>query len=173
MKEQTVRLLTFDSNIGICAIAFKGKLVVGLQLPHENRSETVLKLSKRFKDAHLVRNPSPWEEKIIDRLKTHLRSGDQNLESIKVNIETTPFFTRVYETVKKIPPGKSLTYGEVARLAGTPRAARAIGQAMARNPIPLIIPCHRVIGSSGKLVGFSALDGIKLKSKLLEIEQKA
>jgi O-6-methylguanine DNA methyltransferase len=80
-----------------------------------------------------------------------------------------PFARRVYEVVRRIPPGRTMTYGEVARRAGSPGAARAVGNAMARNPIPLFVPCHRVVGSAG-LGGFSADGGVGLKRRLLARE---
>ncbi|MBI3097421.1 MAG: methylated-DNA--[protein]-cysteine S-methyltransferase [Planctomycetes bacterium] len=81
----------------------------------------------------------------------------------------TPFHRRVYETVRRIPRGRTLTYGEVARRIGRPRAARAVGQALGRNPICLLIPCHRVVASRG-LGGFSAPQGLAIKRRLLAME---
>jgi methylated-DNA-[protein]-cysteine S-methyltransferase len=85
----------------------------------------------------------------------------------------TPFQQRVYRAVMKIPFGEVMSYGGIARMIGQPEAARGIGGAMARNPLPIIIPCHRVVGSSGKLTGYSAPGGIASKSWLLEMERRA
>jgi methylated-DNA-[protein]-cysteine S-methyltransferase len=85
----------------------------------------------------------------------------------------TEFQQRVVDIVRAIPPGETLTYGQVAELAGSPGAARAVGSVMARNPVPIVIPCHRVVGSSGCLGGFSAPGGVETKRKLLEAEQLA
>jgi methylated-DNA-[protein]-cysteine S-methyltransferase len=82
----------------------------------------------------------------------------------------TAFQTGVYQVVGKIPYGSVKTYGEVARLLGKPRAARGVGSAMARNHLPIIIPCHRVIGSSGDLTGYSAPGGKVMKQRLLDME---
>lgn len=82
----------------------------------------------------------------------------------------TAFQQRVVETVRRIPRGKTKTYGEVAQLAGSPGAARAVGQVMATNPVPIIIPCHRVVGSSGGLGGFSAAGGVRTKQWMLDRE---
>jgi methylated-DNA-[protein]-cysteine S-methyltransferase len=81
----------------------------------------------------------------------------------------TPFQKRVIDVCRSIPWGSTLTYGQVAALAGSPGASRAVGSVMAKNRFPLIVPCHRVIGSNG-LGGFSAPDGLKLKSRLLANE---
>ncbi len=83
----------------------------------------------------------------------------------------TPFQQQVLQEVRQIPRGQLLTYGEVARRVNRPQAARAVGGTMARNAIPLIIPCHRVVGSNGQLTGFSAPQGLLLKRHLLEMEE--
>jgi methylated-DNA-[protein]-cysteine S-methyltransferase len=81
----------------------------------------------------------------------------------------TPWTRRVLEMSRKIPFGQTCTYGELAKMVGSPRAARAVGQALGRNRTPIIFPCHRVIGSRGDLVGFG--EGIGWKKKLLELEK--
>lgn len=82
----------------------------------------------------------------------------------------TPFQVAVYEAVSRIPYGGVMSYGEVAGHVGRPRAARGVGSAMAANPLPVIIPCHRVVGASGKLTGYSASGGIASKQWLLNME---
>lgn len=83
----------------------------------------------------------------------------------------TPFQQDVLNTARGIPSGKVLRYGELARQIGRPQASRAVGAALGRNPVPLIIPCHRIIGTNGKLTGFTAPGGVQLKHKLLQMEQ--
>ena len=80
------------------------------------------------------------------------------------------FCDHVYDIVAKIPRGKVATYGQIARLAGNPKAARAVGMCMKKNPYAPRVPCHRVIGRDGRLVGFSAGNGINTKRKMLEDE---
>jgi methylated-DNA-[protein]-cysteine S-methyltransferase len=82
----------------------------------------------------------------------------------------TPFFARVYRVCRNIPAGQTLSYGEVAANAGSPGAARAVGQAMATNRVPLIIPCHRVLASGGGLGGYSGPGGLSTKQSLLRLE---
>jgi methylated-DNA-[protein]-cysteine S-methyltransferase len=88
---------------------------------------------------------------------------------VPVEIDASPFYRRVYDVVRSIPSGETLTYGEVARAAGRPGAARAVGNAMKRNPVCLFIPCHRVLGSGG-LGGYSGAGGLTTKRRLLELE---
>jgi len=83
---------------------------------------------------------------------------------------TTVFQKKVYETIKKIPAGKVATYGQVAKLVGKPKAARAVGMALKNNPTPITVPCHRVVGSDGSLVGYSGTGGLATKRQLLKKE---
>jgi methylated-DNA-[protein]-cysteine S-methyltransferase len=85
----------------------------------------------------------------------------------------TPFRQEVLRACARVPYGKTTTYAELAERVGNPAAARAVGSAMANNPVPIIIPCHRVITSQGELGGFSAEQGVALKRKLLEMEARA
>ena len=82
----------------------------------------------------------------------------------------SPFRRRVWEVTAAVPYGAVLTYGEVAARAGRPKAARAVGQALARNPLPLVVPCHRVVAADGGLGGFSGEGGVRVKRELLELE---
>jgi methylated-DNA-[protein]-cysteine S-methyltransferase len=84
----------------------------------------------------------------------------------------TPFQRAVIGTLRQVPYGQTTTYAELAKKAGRPGAARAVGQVMATNPVPLLVPCHRVLGSGGALGGFSAPTGIVLKRRLLELERQ-
>ena len=85
----------------------------------------------------------------------------------------TPFRRRVYEACRRIPYGRTMTYAELAKKAGSPRAFRAVGSTMACNRLPLIVPCHRVVASGGKIGGFSAPDGISMKERLLLKETRS
>jgi methylated-DNA-[protein]-cysteine S-methyltransferase len=84
--------------------------------------------------------------------------------------DVAPFPRRVYEVARKIPAGATFSYGEVAARLGAPRAARAVGQALGRNPLPILVPCHRVLAAGGKPGGFSANGGVATKLRLLAIE---
>ncbi len=95
-------------------------------------------------------------------------SWDQQLDP-----RGTPFQQAVWGATSAIPPGERRTYGEIARAIGRPRSARPVGQALRANPIPLIIPCHRVVGSDGSLCGYGGPEGVALKARLLELERAA
>jgi methylated-DNA-[protein]-cysteine S-methyltransferase len=102
------------------------------------------------------------------------RAGDPSaLSEVPVDLSScTPFVRRVYEELRAVPPGETVTYGELARRAGKPKAARAVGRAMATNPFAPFVPCHRVLASDGRLTGFSAPGGIEAKRRLLEMEAR-
>lgn len=85
-------------------------------------------------------------------------------------LDVTPFQKKVLTALQQIPYGETASYGEVAEKIGNPSASRAVGQANARNPIPIVIPCHRVVGSNGTLTGFGG--GIEVKQALLDLEQR-
>ena len=95
-------------------------------------------------------------------------TGELRRFDLPLRLEGTPFQTAVWEALRTIPWGETRTYGEVAALLGRPRSARAVGAACGRNPLPLLVPCHRVIGSHGGLHGFTG--GLDLKRALLRIE---
>jgi methylated-DNA-[protein]-cysteine S-methyltransferase len=110
-------------------------------------------------------------QRAIDGIVALLRGEASELASVPLDLTGVPAFDRhVYEVTRSIPPGAMLTYGEIAARLGEPEAARAVGQALARNPFPIIVPCHRVHAAGGKAGGFSAGGGVATKLRLLQIE---
>jgi len=108
----------------------------------------------------------PALEQITEYLRGERRSFDLHIDwSI-----LTPFQEQVLRLTSAIPYGSTLTYAALARQSGRPRAARAVGRAQATNPMPLVIPCHRVLGSDGKLHGYGAGEGLATKAWLLRLE---
>ncbi len=106
---------------------------------------------------------------VIERLVAFYRGEAVDFSDVELDMEgRPPFFRRVWQTVREIPRGETMTYGEVALRVGKPGAARAVGQAMAANPYPPIVPCHRVLGHKGRLGGFRG--GLDLKRHLLALE---
>jgi methylated-DNA-[protein]-cysteine S-methyltransferase len=108
----------------------------------------------------------------ITRIQALLTGARDDLADLPLALEGVPEFHRqVYAVARAIPPGEVLTYGEVARRIGEPGAARAVGQALGRNPFAPVVPCHRVLAAGGRSGGFSAEGGAATKLKMLEIEQ--
>lgn len=163
-------LLLFETPIGACGLAWREAGLVGVQLPEADAAATRARLQRRFADLEdTAPTPTVAEAKA---LVLRLLNGEAaDLAPILLDMAATPAFDRrVYAIARAIPPGRTLTYGQIAAEAGEPGAAKAVGQAMGRNPWPIIVPCHRVIGSGGKLGGFSARGGGKAKLRLLAIE---
>jgi methylated-DNA-[protein]-cysteine S-methyltransferase len=112
-----------------------------------------------------------WWPDLRERLEQFTCGVPQSFDDVRVSFgKVTAFRRRVLRACRNIGWGRTRSYGELARQVGQPNAARAVGGAMAANPCPLIVPCHRVIGASGRLVGFSAPQGLSLKERLLEME---
>jgi O-6-methylguanine DNA methyltransferase len=140
-----------------------------IEFPVESKNAFRSSLSRRFENADIVEN-----EKALGEARRQIEEylqGRRTSFTLPIDLRVTTFQRRVLKEVAKIPFGKTLSYGEVARRIGKPQGARAVGSALHRNPIPLVIPCHRVIGSDGSLVGFGG--GVHLKAYLLDFEGAA
>ena len=167
----------FETPLGACGIAWKisdstdGQPVVTFfQLPEATKKLTEKRIAG---STHGRRTgaPPPRIAAIIKKVQKHLHGDVQDFLDIVVDLDGAgPFARQVYEAARKIPAGRTVTYGELAKDMNRPTAARAVGQALGRNPIPLIIPCHRVLASGNKPGGFSAHGGVETKAKMLEIE---
>ncbi len=160
----------FDTSIGRCGIAWGPRGVIGLQLPEKTTEATRLRLMRHCPNADEAEPPKPIA-RAVDEIQALLEGQKKSLRAITLDMSRVPAFNaRVYETARAIPPGVTRTYGDIAHAIGDPSAARAVGQALGRNPFAIIVPCHRVIGAGAKLVGFSANGGIATKLRLLQIE---
>jgi methylated-DNA-[protein]-cysteine S-methyltransferase len=112
-----------------------------------------------------------WMQPLVRRLQLFAAGAAEDFSDVNIDVGAqTPFQQRVVDFCRAIPAGKTLTYSELAEAAGSPRAARAVGNCMAHNPLPLIVPCHRVVAASGGAGGYSAGEGIRMKLRLLEME---
>jgi methylated-DNA-[protein]-cysteine S-methyltransferase len=161
---------TFDTAIGRCGIAWSDRGLVGVQLPEAGDMATRERMLRRFPVA-AEGPPPPKAQLAIDGIVALLRGEPTDLSTIALDMEgVAPFHRRVYQVARTIPPGKTLAYGDVAARAGAPGAARAVGQALGRNPFPIIVPCHRVVAAGGKIGGFSAHGGAATKRRMLAIE---
>ncbi len=170
-KEKTIHgCSVFDTRIGACAIAWCERTITGIQLPESSPRKTIVKLLSRVGDVPKA-SPPQWVKKVIRQIQQHLRGKLFDFSQVAVALDTLPPFTRrVYQAARRISSGKIATYGQLAASSGSPGAARAVGNALAHNPFPLIVPCHRVLAANGQLGGFSAFGGLKTKALLLNIE---
>jgi methylated-DNA-[protein]-cysteine S-methyltransferase len=160
----------FDTPVGACGIAWGGRGVVAVQLPEARELETRARLLERVPDAREV-PPPPEVQCALDGIVALLRGEASDLSAVALDMERVPpFHRRVYEIARTIPPGATLSYGDIARRLGAPGSARAVGQALGRNPFAIVVPCHRVLAAGGKLGGFSAKGGVATKLRLLSIE---
>jgi methylated-DNA-[protein]-cysteine S-methyltransferase len=161
----------FDTPIGRCAIVWLGDRIIGSSLPESTEARLRARLAVRFAGARETSPPAHAAEAI--REIQRLLAGEKvDLSNIELGLDsTTNFEDHVYDAARRIPCGEVRTYGDIAQEIGEPGAARAVGAALGRNPVPIIIPCHRVLGSAGKSGGFSAPGGTETKFRMLEIEQ--
>jgi methylated-DNA-[protein]-cysteine S-methyltransferase len=160
----------FDTAIGACAIAWGERGLTGVQLPEGDPARARTRMARRFPDAVEAAPPAEVRE-AIGAITALIGGEARDLGSIALDMgDVAAFPQRVYAVARTIPPGQTLTYGEIATRLGDPNAARAVGEALGRNPFPIVVPCHRVLAAGGKLGGFSANGGVAAKLRLLEIE---
>jgi methylated-DNA-[protein]-cysteine S-methyltransferase len=163
----------FNTSIGDIGIVWSNDQVLAIELPAKNTQETEKKLLKKYPHALKNKDSLSWVEKIISRITNHLDGSLDDFKDVPIALGCVSKFRKeVYEQNLKIPAGKTISYKALAEKIKNPKAARAVGNALSQNPCPILIPCHRVIGSDDKLHGFTAHDGISLKKRLLEMEKR-
>ena len=168
---EPVGFRVFETALGACAIAWNERGIVGAQLPEADAQGTARRMQRRFPAATPCEPPA-WVARVIERIRAVLAGGGDDLADVPLALDDVPAFHRhVYELTRAIRPGRTRTYGEIARELGGPGAARAVGQALGHNPFAPIVPCHRVLGAGNSGVGFSASGGVATKLRMLEIEQ--
>ena len=161
----------FDTAIGPCGLAWGDGVVVGAQLPEGDAEGTRRRMRHRYPQAPEAPVPPPMES-VMERVRALLGGEPDALLDVALDMNGVPLFNqRVYEVTRAIPPGRTLTYGEVAAQLGEPAAARAVGQALGHNPFAPIVPCHRVLAARNGGGGFSADGGVATKLRMLQIER--
>lgn len=161
----------FDTAIGTGAIAWNERGVSGVQLPEPDAGRVRARLLRRF-SAAAETAPTPEIQQAIELMTDVLAGQPADLSSVRLDMDgVPPFERRVYDAARTLAFGETASYGQIARRLGDVHLARDVGQALARNPFPIVVPCHRVIAANGKLGGFSARGGVSTKQRLLEIEQ--
>jgi methylated-DNA-[protein]-cysteine S-methyltransferase len=163
----------FDTAIGSCGVAWGARGIIGGQLPEATSAATRARVQQRFPQAR-EGAPPPDVQSACDGIVALLRGVAISFNDVRLDMSGVPeFHRRVYAVTRAIPPGTTLTYGEVAQQLGDTSLARAVGQALARNPFAPLVPCHRVLAAGGQAGGFSASGGLTTKLRLLEIEGAA
>jgi methylated-DNA-[protein]-cysteine S-methyltransferase len=161
----------FDTEVGCCGVAWSARGIAGVQLPEGSDLAMRARMLRRFPGARETTPPAEVRQ-AIEAMGALLRGESSELRSFPLDLDgIAPFEQRVYEVARTIPPGTTLSYGEIARRLGAPGAARDVGQALGRNPFPIVVPCHRVVAAGGKLGGFSARGGATTKRRLLSVER--
>lgn len=165
-------LIFFETAIGLCGLAWTSRGVVGVQLPESTDLHTKEKLQGRYPNLSISLNPNKFVLEASRSIVLHVEGRAQDFSDAKINMASASSFSnKVYDMTRRIPVGKTISYGSLAKKIGMPNAARAVGRALGANPVPLLVPCHRVVASNGALTGFSAAGGVDLKRRLLEIER--
>jgi len=157
---------SFDSRIGHIYVASTEKGACKVSVPRETRKDFFQWLEYQFDLDAVVDNKSRNRD-TIDQLVRYF-NGRLARFTCPVDLIGTPFQIRVWKELARIPYGTTITYGHLAKRVGVPKGFQAVGRAVGANPLPIIIPCHRVVGSDGSLVGYSA--GVKTKEFLLRLE---
>ena len=155
----------YETELGIGAVFASEEGVSMVQLPHADNELFIARARES------ARESSPLTEQAAMMLKSYFKGEMQLFDAIPVDLSgLTEFRARILLLIRAIPYGEVRSYSDVAAMAGAPRAARAIGGAMAANPVPIIIPCHRIVASNGRLTGYSAPGGLNIKRMLLRME---
>ncbi len=162
----------FDTALGSCGVAWSDAGITAVQLPEGTRAATQARLLEKTPSAgKRARSAPDAVASAIELVQRHLEGKPQPLDEVRLDLSAvTPFFVEVYRALQKVPAGTTTTYGALARAVGSEGAQRAIGRAMATNPIPILVPCHRVLAAAGKPGGFSAYGGVVTKEKILALE---
>jgi methylated-DNA-[protein]-cysteine S-methyltransferase len=160
----------FETAIGWAGVAWGDKGLVGVHLPEREPDTARRSFLRRFPDA-VEAAPTADVQSAVDAIARLMRGERVDLAAVPLALARVPEFNaRVYEIARAIPPGETLTYGEIATKLGDRLLARDVGAALGANPWPIVVPCHRVTAAGGKLGGFSARGGRSTKLKLLAIE---
>jgi methylated-DNA-[protein]-cysteine S-methyltransferase len=161
----------FETALGLCGVAWNGSGLVGVQLPEKDRAATERRLAA--KSQGMPAESPPWVSALIDDIRKYCAGEKVDFSAIKVDLGAMDAFRqRLYTALREVAFGRTVTYGELAKrldLSGW-EGARDVGEAMGRNPMPIVIPCHRVLAAGNKPGGFSAYGGTMTKKKLLALE---
>jgi len=168
--QEQVKIALFDTALGWVGVALTGRGIAFATLFHAGREEAMADLRAAWPDADLLDATSLPE--LAERLRRYARGEPVSFNDQVFDLSScTPFQRAVLDITLGIPFGQTRTYADIARRLGKPKAARAVGGVMSRNPVPLLIPCHRVVGSHGGLRGYGGVGGVATKKRLLDLER--
>ncbi len=163
----------FDTALGRCGIGWSARGIASVQLPDLSDARMLARLRMRLPGA-LIAPPPPAVLAAAERMQRLLQGERDDLLDVALDMDgIAPFHERVYARARAIPPGQTITYGELAADLGDPGAARAVGQALGLNPFAPIVPCHRILAAGARSGGFSAPGGVDTKLRMLLIERAA
>jgi methylated-DNA-[protein]-cysteine S-methyltransferase len=157
----------FETAYGWIGVAASENGITRITLPELTAADAESELGQAIQDAQ--RDKSRFED-LRTSLDRYFSGESEDLTQIAIDLDDPEFFARARAACRTIPAGETRTYAWLAKAAGSPNAIRAAGQSMARNPVPLLVPCHRVVGSNGRLHGFGGGIGLSLKARLLRLE---
>jgi methylated-DNA-[protein]-cysteine S-methyltransferase len=172
MPSDTVHHHLFETALGRCGIAWSGRVLAAVQLPEKDPGATERRLVAKSASTGAA-DPPPAIAKLVGDVQRYLAGECVDFSAVPVDLKACDEFRRkIYLELRQVGFGRTTTYGDLARAAGAAdwESVREVGEAMGRNPAPLVIPCHRCLAAGGKLGGFSAYGGASTKRKLLALE---
>jgi len=168
-QEAATERFLFSTKLGWMAAATRSDRLCELSFGHASPDAAIASLRST---GEVRTTLSPFQASLRRRLTAFAAGEPDDLRDVAIDtLAMTPFRRKVTERCRKIAPGETMSYMELAAAVGSPGAARAVGTVMSRNPFPLVVPCHRVLGAAGKLGGYSAPGGLETKRRLLEMER--
>ena len=160
----------FETALGWCALSWSEAGIVAGRLPQPGEAGVRAAMVKRFGEVEAA--PPPFAAEAVAGVQALMADGTTDLSHIQLDMAAIPpLHVQLYAIARAIPPGETLTYGEVAERLGDKNLAREVGRGLGLNPFPPIVPCHRILAASGKTGGFSAPGGVETKMKLLNLER--
>jgi len=167
---KTACFCSFSTALGSAAIAWRNNKIIGFLLPELSETDLRARIAHNFANYHNTA-ATPSVNLLIEQIKEYFAGRLANFKAARLDFSnSTPFCQLVYKELCRVPSGSTISYKSLAEACGRPSAARAIGLAAGKNPIPLLVPCHRVVNTDGRLGGFSAGGGTSLKAQMLRFE---
>ncbi|MCA9246885.1 MAG: methylated-DNA--[protein]-cysteine S-methyltransferase [Planctomycetales bacterium] len=171
MEARSTAAVAFETRLGWMAIARRGDSVAGLTIGHGGPAAAWKAIREMLGE---VDEELAESDPLIADLKAYAAGEPVSFDGVPLDVKhLTSFQRRVVRQCRRVDYSETLSYKQLAQRAGSPGAARAVGNTMAKNRFPIIVPCHRIVGSAGALGGFSAPQGISLKRRMLDMEAAA